>query len=408
LPPPLSKICSLGGLLAALACAALCRAQVSISCFTLSAEERGRAEFIRGLGFTPGRDNDYYLHRLRLNLSLDPVPWLRFYFQGQDSRAPSYRMPVPDNVANTFDLRQGYVELGRTDKGPWDLRLGRQELIFGEERLVGASNWGNVGRAFDGARLTWRRPRARLDWFATTLVVPLNGHFDRPRLNDARLYGMYGAFENWLPKSVVEPFFLIKTDNRTHISVYTGGARLNGKLPRRLDYDLELALQSGRAGAVHGRLGYTLSKDPLSPRLLAEYNYATGHGRYGTFDQLYPTNHNKYGTADVIAWRNIHDLMAGSEWKPLRHWKLNLDYHSFWLATRNDALYTEAGAAFVRNPAASSSHVGDEVDFQALWRATTKLQLGFGVGHLFPGRFLKDSTPGAGYTYPYILWSYTL
>ncbi|MGL1386193.1 alginate export family protein, partial [Vibrio parahaemolyticus] len=78
---------------------------------------------------------------------------------------------------NPLDVRQVYVEFGAKTSG-WNFRAGRQELIYGEERLVGASNWGNVGRSFDAARLSYMTKSARLDWFGGTVVAPIKG-FDR-------------------------------------------------------------------------------------------------------------------------------------------------------------------------------------------------------------------------------------
>src|SRR5690606_22845165 len=52
------------------------------------------------------------------------------------------------------------------------LRLGRQELAYGNERLVGAVGWSNVGRSFDAALLRLRDDRVAADLFAAQLVSP--------------------------------------------------------------------------------------------------------------------------------------------------------------------------------------------------------------------------------------------
>lgn len=389
------------------------------------AELRGRAEAQRGAGFVSGANDTYYLHRLRLNAAFQPARLLRVFVQVQDSQAPALsRRPAPAGTVNTLDLRQGYLELGSSEKGPLALRVGRQDLIFGEERLVGAGGWGNVGRPFDAVRLTVGRPGARLDAFAACLTPVVNGRFDRPRLQNG-FYGIYGSFDKFVPDAVLEPYALWKTAARVvgesgaagDLDVWTLGVRWVGKRGPTWDYGTELAIQRGHAArdriqawAGHFRFGYRPGRD--GPwRLVAEYNYASGDRdprdqRRGVFDQLYPTNHNKYGTADQIGWRNIHDLAPALEWRPHRRWRLRFEHHQFWLADRRDALYTEAGAVFVRNPRASSSHVGWELNAQADWQISERLQLGAGLAHLFPGAYLKQSTPGAGFSYPYLMWSY--
>lgn len=53
-----------------------------------------------------------------------------------------------DSTSESTDLRIGWLEM--RSLGPFDVRVGRQVFRLGEERLVGAAEWGNVGRSFDG------------------------------------------------------------------------------------------------------------------------------------------------------------------------------------------------------------------------------------------------------------------
>lgn len=55
--------------------------------------------------------------------------------------------------AESTDLRHAWFELEKMFALPLDLRVGRQEFNYGDGRLIGPSNWGNVGRSFDGLRL---------------------------------------------------------------------------------------------------------------------------------------------------------------------------------------------------------------------------------------------------------------
>ena len=96
----------------------------------------------------------------------------------------------------------------------------------------------------------------------------------------------------------------------------------------------------------------------------------------------------------------FHDAMGGIECRSGKQILTKLDFHSFWLATRRDALYTEAGAVVVRNPAVGSAHVGNEIDLQVAWRASEHWQFAFGVAHMFPGQYLKESTGSSGVTAP--------
>jgi hypothetical protein len=393
----------------------------------LGAEIRGRLEAPRNLHFCPGQDDAYYLSRLRLRLTFKPASWFRLHVQGQDARAPGHNPPVPTNTANPADLRQAYAEFGRFDQPGFALRAGRQEIGLDDERLLGVSNWSNVGRSFDALRLAWSRPGVRLDAFtAAPVLINLSG-FDRPHFNN-KFHGVHASFDRLLPASSWQLYLYLKSTSLARGErggvgagrVYTTGLRGAGRLPRRFDYRLEVALQTGhlaadtiRAWAAHSQFGYSLSASPNAPRLVLEYNQASGDrnpadGVRGTFDQLYATNHVKYGIADIVGWRNMRDAMQGRDWRPHRHWKLNFDLHSFWLDTRADYLYGDTGAATVRYPAAVSAFLGRELDLQLSFQRWRRLPLGAGAAHVFPAGFLRQSTSGAAFTTLYLMWVYIL
>jgi hypothetical protein len=110
-----------------------------------SGEERARMEYIVGEGFKPVADL-YLLNRLRLNMDVRPVSWLKFRLQAEDSRVFGQNaQPAPSSQKDAMDLRLGYVQVGG-DEGLATLRAGRQGLDFGEGRLVNDGDWSNVGK----------------------------------------------------------------------------------------------------------------------------------------------------------------------------------------------------------------------------------------------------------------------
>jgi hypothetical protein len=393
--------------------------------FTAGFELRGRFEAFTGQGFVPGRNDGYYLSRLRFNLGIQPLSWLRFVFQAQDSRAPGYPEPQPASAVDPLDLRMGYVEFGRNPKAGWSMRAGRQELIFGEERLVGASNWGNVARVFDALRVTWANPGAQLDWFASSVVIPDKSAFDRSDVRN-RFYGFYSSFRRLVAGWQVEPYVFWRSEagsrnelkQRGRLEEATLGIRALGRLPARFDYGLETALQTGRAAgaplsawAGHFAGGYTLGDTGRAPRLQAQFNCASGDdnprdGRVKTFDNLFPTNHSFYGIADRQGWRNMREATGGIGFPIREKWRFSADYHLFWLATVQDALYFDNGSAFVRNPKATSRRVDDEIDVTAAYQHDAHLSLLAGYAHILPRAFLKQSTPGGALSGPYVMWTY--
>jgi len=124
----------------------------------IGGELRTRLESVSGGEFRHDNDDLYVLTRVRLNLGVKPTDWLKFQFQGQDAQVFG-KDTNPDGppFEDIFDLRMAYVELGDSEKKPIGLRVGRQELVFGEQRLSGHVSWLNTARSFDAVRATLGR-----------------------------------------------------------------------------------------------------------------------------------------------------------------------------------------------------------------------------------------------------------
>ncbi|HUP40382.1 MAG TPA: alginate export family protein [Vicinamibacterales bacterium] len=387
-------------------------------------EHRGRLEGITGAGFADNRDDLYWLNRFRVTARISVKPWLSAAVQAQDARIEGRNgattgAPFRDQL----DLRLAHVDIGAFDKSRFALRGGRQELVFGDQRLVGHGNWLNTARSFDGVRGVFRHKKLRVDGFVASVVAI--------QMDDANRSGhgnyLYGADAplTVLPYGgVIEPYVFARTAEKLptetgsvgDLTSATSGVRIVGKLSARTDYNLETAIQRGSLGsdtiaasAAHALVGRTIPVGAKTYRAFGEYNFASGDdtpgdGARGTFDQLYPTGHDKYGLADQVGWKNIHHLRTGVEAR--LHAKLALagSYHSFWLASATDALYSAGGAILARiHTGSPDRHVGQELDIQAAYTPSPRIQLTGGYAHMFTGAFLKAATPGRSYTAPYVM-----
>jgi hypothetical protein len=393
----------------------------------LSGEYRTRVEAIGGVGYRPNVDDVYTLGRARLNLTVAPHSWLRLSLQGQDAQVGG-RNPKPDGppFEDTFDLRQAYVEFGRREGDSFELRVGRQELVFGEQRLVGHVSWLNTARSFDAVRAAYRHKNFRVDAFAASVVNVREGDYNK-RTDGNNFHGAYGSFTTLVPKATIEPYVFWRLARNlvseagvsSKLDFKTVGFRWVGKLPANLDYGVEMAAQTGSLGTDdvqawggHWVTGYTFAKPASKPRVFAEYNFATGDanstdGKRQGFDQLYPTPHDKTGLADQVGWKNIHHLRGGLELKPTAKWTTSGSYHSWWLASPNDGLYSVSGALVARVADGSAGrHVGHEFDVQATYPLTPHVQIAPGFSHIFPGAFLKRATPGKSYNLGYLMVTY--
>jgi len=387
-------------------------------------EFRTRIEGFDGGGFSGTNEDAYWMDRFRLNATVKPAKSLTFFVQAQDARAFSKTTGgLAPPFRDTINLHQAYGESTLGSKGT--VRIGRQELAFGEQRLIGALGWANVARTFDAGRVTIKQRVGQFDAFAASVVTITPDAFDKSGNGNA-LYGTYESLTGIIPKQTIEPYFLwrqspnvaMKGGGLASLHQATTGLRVAGRLPSAFDYSSEIALQRGSVGvddvkawAGHGLIGRSFAST-WKPRFFGEFNYASGDknpksGPRGTFDQLYPTGHDKFGLADQVGWRNIEHLRVGVELKPKTKWQLASSVHDYWLASATDGLYAASGARIARSVTGTAgTHVGREIDVQTAFVYSAQLQIAGGYAYLAPGEFLKKTTAGHGYSYPFVMATY--
>jgi Alginate export len=393
----------------------------------IGGEYRARLEGPMGIGFA--NTNDFYLlDRLRVNVAIQPTDWLKFYGEVQDARILfNHHIPNANPFEDSWTLWQGYIQVGSSTSGWADALAGRQVLLFGDERVIGPSNWVNVGRTFDVARVDLHHHGFEVAVFGSS-VVPGSNTFLHRAIPGNNFYGIYGSFKDIISRATFEPYVLWRlapgnfglpeTVGRGHLNEVTIGLHVKGTLSAGFDYDAEFDGQTGSLGASsigawagYVGLGKTFRKVTAAPRVFIEGNYASGTknpaGRdWNTFDQLYPSNHDKFGFTDLVGRRNLVQFRIGVEENVGKKWKFKQAFEGFWLATSNDNFYASSGAISVPANPGASRHIGNELDLVAEYELNKGLNFGFGYARLFAGQFLKTTTQGHDYSYPYAYVEY--
>jgi hypothetical protein len=389
---------------------------------------RNRVESQDGLGFQ-SVDDVYNLTQLRLGVYIQPTKWLKLVGVTQDSRVFfNHHVPNATPYQNTWDIREAYVQLGSSNEGWLDVVAGRQMFSFGDERVIGPSDWRNMGRTFDTVRLDLHPPGVKVSIFAASVIIPVDGEIDH-HIQGNNIYGIYGSLTHVIPHTTLEPYVLWRvapgnvplpeTAGLGHMSEVTTGVRAAGTLPANFDYDVEMNKQNGSLGpksidawAGHWNLGYTFLEARTRPRIYIEYNYASGNKNpnsnvWGAHDVIYSSAHDKIGFADQFSWKNMKEIRTGASEKLGKKWTLMQIFNDMWLATKNDAVYGDNGAlAIAPHPNATSRHLGTELDLIAEYQENRHVTYGFGLAHIFTGQFLNEATSGKDFNYPFAYMTY--
>lgn len=361
-----------------------------------------------------GKQNVYELTRARLFGDLWFRDLFRVYVEYLDAQSFGENLAplvIDENHSDLlnafFDVRLAEID----DKGVY-LRVGRQELLLGSQRLISTLDWANTRRTFQGVRAFRQGEKFDVDLFWVQPVIPNPGHFDSVDNNQ----NFAGAWFTYRPKKgqFVDMYYLF-LDNVTPTklagevgavptNVHTMGTRCAGDKNNVL-WDVELMFQLGSrgsqnliAGAATAGAGYHFADVPTDPNVWLYYDYASGDRNPGkgstftTFNQLFPFGHNYMGWLDLVGRQNIHDVNCHLFFYPARWITCWTQFHTFYLAEATDALYSPGGAILRQDvTGAAGRNVGQEIDFICNVTLTPTSNVQAGYCHLFPGGFISGT-----------------
>ena len=360
------------------------------------------------------RNDNFLLQRFRLYGDLHVDDWCRFYGEMIDAQSTWGDLTPRPTEINRFDALDlfGDVKFLESEEGKFWVRAGRQELLYGAQRLISPLDWSNTRRTFDGAKVFYRSGDWDVDGFWTR-PVPFAQHltaphaFDHPDLNQ-EFYGVYASRKN-LGSVTADLYFLryAGVNSAPNFGYNTMGSRLEGSVDQWL-WEVEGAYQFGDYGSATQNAGfYTLGLGrklpdlPLKPVLWAYFDWASGDrnpldGVHGTFNQLFPLGHKYLGYMDIVGRQNIEDLNVQLTLNPSKKVEFMVWYHIFKLQQARDGLYDAAGRLIRIDPTgAAGQDVGQELDLTTKIAFTPRTELLLGYSHLFPGAFLLDTPGGA-------------
>lgn len=287
----LLKIIPAGLLLPALVGAPAAAAQtVDVRAYYESVDHRGEAMI------------DWMSLRTRLGVDTDLDPSVGVVVEMQDSRLIG--------GASEQSLHQGLIRWSPSDQAT--LRVGRQEMILGNERFFGAHDASRHGRALDGARLTVRVPSVLFDAFAFQLA-------DRHVGADATetVAGVWGHVTP--DRGPAVDLFTYMTRFGAGDVESTSGLQVRGRY-RALEYRAEWAFQTGRAGDAE-RAGRMVAVGlDITPGGL--WSVGLGHERIGgeqpdsprqeAFTTRYGSPRAFHGDMDLFGHMGAHGLNDSS------------------------------------------------------------------------------------------------
>ncbi len=344
-----------------------------------------------------GPTDRFVLQRTRLNFDGKFENGAGFFTEIQDSRTWGNETSTVTQMS-FIDLHQAYFTFGKDIK--W--KLGRQELVYGKQKLLGALGWSNVSRAFDAVKTTLPIFDRELDIFYTKVSENATTTVQSDNID---LAGIYFKGDG------LEPYLFNKNELNLQSNRTTLGARyfnewLGGK------FDLEGMYQTGgiAAKSIAAYAADFSFAYPVMPgsQIILGYSFASGDDNVAdntvkTFDQLYPTNHGKYGQADVAGFQNLQMLKVEWQQNVFEKNQLTVGYFVLNKAEANDAVYATTGAVHAANAGSTDTSIGSELAINYQTQMDEMINLNTGLSFFTPGKALNGT---ATQTWSYVQTSF--
>ncbi len=345
-------------------------------------------------------DRDFTALRLRPDILYTPDVTLSLLLEPQFAHTFGEPLLVPATTtanssqttsATTFDnslsVHQAYIDYHPYEK--FQFVGGRQELNYGDQRVIGNSDWGNIGRSFDALRTRISFTRGWWDLFASKVV---ENNATTTGAGDINLYGTYLTLNMGQYLRALDLYVYYQRDDAAATGLYAPGVRIKSEV-HNFDYRAEYVSELGNAvptasssSMVNVELGYTFSSSVMHPRFSLE-GLSTGRN----YNQLYPTGHGVLGNADIFSRRNISGGAFHASAEIVDNFTLFVDVFHLYRTYTDATAFKFNGTPLGSLSASTSSALGDEFDLFSKYRISRATSLFAGVAVFLKGKYLSDS-----------------
>ncbi len=380
-------------------------ASIDTAAWELSGDIRERATYASAIDFDENATDtgSFWTQRLQLTADYHGSEGLagRFTFLSalQTGLEPN---PVEQNL---LDLQEAWLQLRFDDVA---LRVGRQEMVLGSQRLVGSRDGTNVRRNWDGVRATIDVVDWDIDVFGLQLVdVEPNGIFNDSSDDDRVLAGVYATRDtDWTDLDLY--YLYARFDERLTIEGpanqerHSVGARGFGERGRAF-WNWEAVYQFGSHGTDSIR-AWTLATNTglrfdsaWSPELMLSVNVASGDtdaddGKLETFDALYPRG-NYFSELAQLGPANFFNVNPYLTVTPTDGVTMQFDVNLYWRLETSDGIYGPAGN-LIRLPGDSDERfVNTALSASIEWELDQHFLMGLSLTHSRPEAFIEDTGP---------------
>lgn len=258
----------------------------------------------------------------------------------------------------TPTVQQAYIDGLYSDQLGAKTRLGRFEMAYGDEYVIGDRDFSQGGLAFDGAWLSknYENHGFSVDAFALKLVDGFKNGLTATPDDSIYAFGLYG---NWYGSEAktglpggLQPYYILVKDQAdvagvpggTARDVHTLGAYWFGDKATKdqggIYWNVNLSGQffDKLMWATDSRVGYTMSNSKWTPKFFGQFAYASGdHSNIAggaAYNPLFQDAHGRFGYADLITFSNVMIFGVGGYVSPAENLSCGIEFRSDHVARK--------------------------------------------------------------------------
>ncbi len=360
-------------------------------------------------GEAPQKEYTAPYHRLRLHGDLQIGKTIRGFGQLVSTTVAGKEI-IRSVDENRLDVSQLYLDFKLMKSMPaLNLRVGRQELLYGSQRLISVREGPNNRLSFDAVKASFKKSPTQIDLFLAYPVRNRPGVFDDRFNKSTHIWSVY-VVKNQVPLFQNLDIYYIGFENKNRVAHslttpelrHSVGLRFWGNT-RAFQYDIELVYQGGKkeeekisAYTASANCSYHFKTISLHPKVGLKTELISGDkspadNKTGTFNPLFPRG-AYFGLAALIGPVNLIDLHPSIEVELLPKLSFTADYDIFWRYSIADGLYGADAALLF--PAAPGKHIGNQLGLTVEYIPMEKLNVVAELTYFKSGHYLKAVSRG--------------
>lgn len=337
-------------------------------------------------GEEPKDGDGYTLTRWLLHTDFHAGDHFRTFVQLQSSLANGRISPGPVED-NPLELHQAFFDINAdlSARAKLIFRAGRQELLYGSQRLVAVRDGPNNRHSFDALRTILHSGNYRIDFLYGHYVKAEKGIFNDGFNPGTKLWGVYTVRNKLAMVKNADLYYLglykanaVFDDGEGPETRHSTGIRIwnNGGNWR---YDIEALYQFGDLGSKRIRAwtasvnsSYSFNEIKFRPEIglkaeLISGDKSKGDGKLQTFNPLFPRG-NYFGLAALIGPANLVDIHPSLSIYFNSKMNFDVDYDVFWRYSRYDGIYAVSMMIIYPAQGIFEKHIGRQLAGSLVYR----------------------------------------